>query len=46
MFVSRSMAKKVATVDCNTGLLEAHGLMQRLNIGDDYRPGYPQRPAL
>ena len=32
MFVSRSMAKKVATVDCNTGLLEAHGLMQRLNI--------------
>jgi acetoin utilization protein AcuB len=32
MFVSRSMARKVATVDRNTGLLEAHSLMQRLGI--------------
>jgi acetoin utilization protein AcuB len=32
MFVSRSMAKKVTTVDKETGILEAQSLMQRLEI--------------
>lgn len=32
MFVSRSMARKVTTVDKATGLLDAQGLMRRLEI--------------
>jgi acetoin utilization protein AcuB len=32
MFVSRSMARKVTTVDKTTGILEAQSLMQRLEI--------------
>ena len=32
MFVSRSMASKVTTVDPDTGLLEAQSLMQRMQI--------------
>lgn len=32
MFVSRSMARKVSTVDKATGLLEAQSLMQRLKV--------------
>ena len=32
MFVSRSMAKKVTTVDKETGILDAQSLMQRQEI--------------
>ncbi len=32
MFVSRSMAKKVTTVDKTTGILDAHNLMQRMEV--------------
>ena len=32
MFVSRSMAKKVSTVDKETGLLDAQSLMQRMGV--------------